>query len=581
MFNKLKKILKKSLRSSERGSVMSVTLIVITILSFSITTITSISVNLAGSTTLKLEQVNDENTAKGLIRQAMSEFEATITVDEAYDNFVINEIPRILSDYGVIVTDETANIPEYGVFGEIESRAFKFAYLLKNGNYLVKYSFVSNYGSSVENFNPFDYSIGTSGTLLMNGGYYDEIIIFGQEIYMGARAPYIRSGTTTESYTPFSSRVFPVLTTSGPSEIFASVSYEYCDTTCYTLDPFTLVESNYEEVEDSPLPDQGIISSTIINDFFGAFNYDDFAIEYVQNEAPTDARVITDSMTLDTLGAVVLANSDVITYAANGKTVLVMPTTPFIDITSDANYDFNNDKNLNFKDFSGYFLGDTAFLANININSDLSLVIDGDLTIYNDKSNKIKIEGTIVVTGDLYLTENDIDVEGSFFVFGETFVNFAEGEGIYTTGGNIGFAIIAKDNVWIEEIYESHTTAAAPPDFQAFIYTEESIFIDAVNSRLHISGSLFARALGLSANPMYIYDESLNPINGIIINSYRGYINNSGVAVPASNDSNNRFNMSKIQSANYQDRFINIPEFESLVTSYGNFTFETTEFLLE
>jgi len=579
MFKKIKNFLKNSLKSNERGSVMSVTLIVITILAFSITTITSVTVNLAGSTTHKLEQVNDENTAKGLIRQAISEFEEVITVDEAYDNFILNHIPRILTDYNVIVTDETENIPEYGVFGEIESRAFRFAYLLNNGNYLVKYSYVSNFGSSVENFNPFDYSIGTSGTLLMNGGYYDEINIFGQEIFMGARAPYIRNGTTTESYTPYSSRVFPVLTTSGPSEVFASTSYEFCDTTCYTLNPFTLVEDNYDPVEGSSLPDQGIISSTIINDFFGSFDYDDYAIEYVQLFAPTDSREITDSMTLDTVGDVVFDNSEKITYEANGKTVLVMPTTPFINIDEDDNFDFSKKVDLN--NFSAYFPGDLTLSRGLSIEEEHSLVIHGDLYIENTKNNKTKINGTIIVTGNVYFIGNDVDLEGAFFVFGETFVNFEEGEGITTPGQNMGFSIIAKDNIWFEEIYESHDTSAAPTDFQAFIYTEESIFIDAVNSRLHMAGSLFARGIGNPTTQMYILDEDLVPINGIIINSYRGHINSSGVAVSSTDDSANRFNMSKIPRENYQDRFINIPTFDSIVTSYGNFTFETTEFLLE
>ena len=87
--------------------------------------------------------------------------------------------------------------------------------------------------------------------------------------------------------------------------------------------------------------------------------------------------------------------------------------------------------------------------------------------------------------------------------------------------------------------------------------------------------------MGDSLNPMYILDGDLNPINGIIINSYRGYINSSGVAVPYSSDSANRFNIAKISSTNYQDRFLNIPTFDSIVTSYGNYTFETTEFLFE
>ena len=75
MLKKIKKFFSKSHIINHRGSVMSVALVVITVLSFSITTITHVSVNLAGSTTVQLEKVNNENTAKGLINQAIGEFE--------------------------------------------------------------------------------------------------------------------------------------------------------------------------------------------------------------------------------------------------------------------------------------------------------------------------------------------------------------------------------------------------------------------------------------------------------------------------------------------------------------------------
>ncbi len=153
--------------------------------------------------------------------------------------------------------------------------------------------------------------------------------------------------------------------------------------------------------------------------------------------------------------------------------------------------------------------------------------------------------------------------------------------GITTNGNDYGFTIIAKDNVIIEEIYENHVSSALATQFSAFIYTEESIYIDAVNSRLNIEGALFARGLGVSGNQIFMDDESISPINGIIINSYRGYINNSGVAVPSTSNTANGFIIEKISSGNYQDRFYNIPVFESLVQIPGLYTFETSEWLLE
>lgn len=117
--------------------------------------------------------------------------------------------------------------------------------------------------------------------------------------------------------------------------------------------------------------------------------------------------------------------------------------------------------------------------------------------------------------------------------------------------------------------------------FSVFWYTEESIFVDSVNSRLNIQGALFARGLGVSTNKIFMDDESLTPLNGIIVNSYKGYIKNSGSAVPSTSDSANGFYLTKIASTNYQDRFFNIPVFESLVQIPGLYTFETSEWLLE
>ena len=130
-------------------------------------------------------------------------------------------------------------------------------------------------------------------------------------------------------------------------------------------------------------------------------------------------------------------------------------------------------------------------------------------------------------------------------------------------------------------IYENHVSSAQAGMFSAFFYTEESIYIDAVNSRLYFEGSLFARALGVSGNPIFYDDESAQQINGIIVNSYRGYINGSGSAVPSTSDDANGFYIEKIDSANYQDRFYNIPVFESLIHNPGTYIFDKSEWYIE
>ena len=210
-----------------------------------------------------------------------------------------------------------------------------------------------------------------------------------------------------------------------------------------------------------------------------------------------------------------------------------------------------------------------------------SLFVIGDLTIDNQEGTTLDLEGTFVVTGDLYFTGNNVDIEGTFFVFGETYMNFNDDNGIITQGQNDGFSLICQDNIIIEEIFVSHVNSTAPTQFAIFIYTEESIWIDAVNGKFHIEGAMYARGQGVSGNEIFLNDESSNPMRGIIINSYRGYINGSGVAVPTTPDSTNRFNIEKIPGENFQSKFRNIPVFETLITSIDNWVFETSEFYIE
>lgn len=587
MLKRIKNLYKKSVVSNERGSAMSVALIVITILTFSMTTMTNISVNLAGSTTHKITQVNEENYAKGLIKQAIAEFEVYIDSVAALDTVIAN-----ITDYGVVVTDESDNIvyDPLDVFGTgaggHESRIFKFAYTMADGDVLVMFAYVSNGGSASASLNPFDFSMGTNESLIMNGGYYDEIWLYGQEVYLASVAPFVQSGTTTQHVTPISSAIYPVLTPAATaSVIYATDLFEVCETgsTCYTTNvsanPFIINESNFIDVASSSIPDQGEMATETIYDFFGSYDYDEDAIDYIQNDAPTDSRTITDAMTLATSGAVVLANSDVITYKPNGQPNKPIPTTPFINITTDTNWDFSEDHN--FKDFSPFVIGNVTLNYDVLLKSNESMFIDGDLTIDNQSGLNLSLEGTFVVTGDLYFTGNSVDIEGTFWVFGETYMNFADDEGIVSFGNNAGLSIIAKDNIIIEEIFVSHVNATAPALFSAFFYTEESIYIDAVNSKFHMEGALYARGLGVSGNQIFLNDEVAAPMLGIIINSYRGYINGSGVAVPTTPDSNNRFRIEKVAQSNFQDKFQNIPTFETLITDIDNWTFDTSEFSLE
>ncbi len=589
MFKKLWKFIKSNKilnTGNEKGNVLIVALMVITVLTFSVSSITAYSVNLASNTTNELEDVNDENEGKAKIKLAIDEFRDYIRTSEGdYTSYINVEIPIVLTNYNVTVTDETDNIEGYGVNGDKESRAFKFAYTLTDGDVLIMYCFVSNFGSTVENFNPFDYTMGTNGDLVMNSGYYDEINLFGNEVYLAGEAPYVVNGGTSQNVTPQSSEVFPVLTTSGPSTIFYNYAYKYCEGSCFitngTADPFVFNQSNYIDVEGSALPDQGTVSEMLISDFFGTFNFNDYAVEWVRDIAPMGSRTLP-SFAFADLETTVLANSSPLTTKVQGKkTIAQWPSNvDFVDITTNISYvDFQSDFKQGNKYYSMVYNGDLHITDTIKIFDDESLLIFGDL--YLDATAAQNIEGALLVTGDLYIQGGMKDFEGSIMVFGETFINFDLGNGITTNGANIGFTLMAKDNIHFEEHYESHTSSAATSQITLFMYTEESIFIDAVNSRINMSGTLYARAQGNSGNNIFMEYESSAPVGGIIINSYRGYINGSGTAIPNVSDTSHGFSITVENNYNYQDRFVNIPTFDSIVVTLGEWDFFNSEFTIE
>ncbi|KFZ26458.1 MAG: hypothetical protein KQ78_01399 [Candidatus Izimaplasma bacterium HR2] len=592
MLKMLKKLFKRNLINNDKGSALSVAFIVITVLTFSLTTVTSMNVNLAGATTLKIEQVTDDSLVKALIRQAIGEFEDYIEATDSYEDFNNVEIPRILTDYGVVVSDVTGT-GDFVDYAGTDSYVYKFAITMDDGDVLYKYVFSSIYGSSVETFDVFDYSLGTNGKLILNSGLYDEVYLYGEEVKLASTAPYVVNGSTTQAETPNSSATYPTLTTSGPSTIFSEVSYDYCISSCFTLNgypnPFVINESNYVPVVGSDLPDQGTVSTMIINDFFGNFDYDEFFIDYLKTKAPKEDETITEpGMTMANAKATILSYADDLTWTTKNNGTFkkwVYPSTPFVNITTGYNthpseFDFTGEFSSQGNQYSLVYDGDLVITSGVSMDKTPtivdSLIIFGDLTLDGGD-----IQGAIVVFGDLYITGDTQDYAGTLFILGQTFINKDLNAGITTNGNDYGFTIIAKDNVIIEEIYENHVSSALATQFSAFIYTEESIYIDAVNSRLNIEGALFARGLGVSGNQIFMDDESISPINGIIINSYRGYINNSGVAVPSTSNTANGFIIEKISSGNYQDRFYNIPVFESLVQIPGLYTFETSEWLLE
>jgi hypothetical protein len=594
-WKKLKNHFKGTL-SSERGSVLSVTLIVMVVLTASVTAVTSLTIDQTTATSIKLETVNDEVTAKRLIQQAIKEFEIYIEANEdfaMYESFV--EVPTE-TKYNLDISDVTGTtgFEEFGVTGEGESRAYRFAYTLSNGTDLVMYSYASTTGSTVQNFNPFDFSLGTNGDLVITGGYFRDAAFFANNVYFQKRAAYIYNDTSAR-VTPASSGSYPDFNGNGSgADVYFKGVYEYCGGNCWDTDgvndPFVLQKSEFLDIDGSGLETGDFTQDTVISNFFGTFSFEDTVLDFVTQVGPTDSRTINDPITLDTIRDVVLANSGVpteecIDYKWRGRwyeyCYPVAPSDPYTDLTNEPTFTPLTDEE--YISSGAFYDGDLTVRHGFHMDDreDETLVIAGDLIF--DNSNYITIDGKFVVLGDLIFQGDEVDIDGAFYVLGQVFFNFDEGAGVTESGGTseYGLAILARDNIIVNSMWESHTSSRLPDEFDTFMYTEESIYIDAVNSRMNVNGVLFANAKGVSGNYIPVVDENDDPILGIVINSYRGYINNSGNAVPSTRRARNAFYFDVVNEVNLQNAFVEVPEFDSLVIIEGVYTFETSEFRYE
>ena len=610
MLRLIKKLFNKDIVNNQRGSTLSITIIVVAVLAFSITSITKATVNLSGSTTTEINAVNNESEGKGLITQAIKEFEQYITDTDSYTDYNNTEIPRVLSTYNVIVSDETANFDGFGDRDGNETKVYKFSYILNQGDSLYKYAFMSNSGSSYETYHPFDFSIGTEGDLILNGGLYNDIKMFGENIYVTNVAPWEETQLSyfgdTYHLTSGNAGTYPTFDYNGnQSQLWYGGDYKYCTSNCYDVtyngsNPYQINKSNYVDVEGSSLSDQGDIQNESISGFFNDFSFEDFLIEEATQHLPTDNRTITTPISLANFETVIRNNMDEITYRRNGRTVRSYPSTAYVDISNDVNYDF--DGGQEFLRFAAVYDCQAAGVSELRMWDgvrmqdwdDEGLIVLGDLVIDNGDSYNEQIRGTFIVTGDLTFTGQRLDfTRATFIVLGETIIDFDDGYGLYTTDNTYELSILGMDNIRIESQWNNYGTSN-PTEITGLLYTEESIMINAVSSKIVFEGAMFARATGNSNNPIFMDDDSGTQVNGIVINSFRGYVSRNYYFdrdiwqwtkqlnyINSNSDTANRFQIRAVPLNQIQNTFINLPEFEGVTVSDGEYTLETSEWKIE
>lgn len=612
MFKKIIQKLQKKSNQNQQGSVLVVALIVMVVLTASVAALTNLTINQEYSTQIKSETVYEETTGKGLIQAAIREFKIyseDIRDYRTYDRF---EIDKVFDTYGVTVTNMTDELgyESYGKTGDGESRAYLFTYpigendSIANSHTLAMEVYISSAGSTVQNMDPFDFSIGTIGDLILSGGYYGEANLYGENIYFGIRSAYTiynRNGVEVMRATRRGISTYPDFYLDGASSfIQANNDFKYCTGKCWEwnggTNPYNIMTSEYIDIAGSDL-EQGVVASGItINNFFGDFDYDQTLIDFVTTIGPTDSDTINTTITeatFDSIRDLVLANSGepYIWTPGNGNwgnwgnfwnewLKWIFPADePYTNITNlDTFTPLTNEEYLNY---GAFYDGDLTINDRLHMYDldDEALIIAGDLIIDNDYF--ITMDGKFVVLGDLIFQGATVDVDGAFYVLGETHFNFDKGEGLQeryelnrhgNRVGEYGLTLMAKDNVFFDSMWESDVSADRPEyKLDIFIYTEQSIFVEAVNSRVWVNGVFFSAAkgkvYGVDDTPAPVIDENGDPVNGIIINSYRGYTNTDETLTESTDIFDNGFYFLQVHEEVFREAYVEVPVFDSIVIS--------------
>lgn len=567
-----------TIQHNQRGSVLLTAFITMVILSMSIAAIMQLTINSYTATEIKTEILNDQSLGESLIKQSIYEFEQYMFTNKDFNLLDLVEVPFLETKYGITITDVTGTpgFTQFGVGSGEESRVYEFSYLLTTGRTLIMYSYISTAATLVPGITQYDFSIASNEYVVLNGGYIEDSFLFGRDIHFGYIAPFYNRVTLVPDTTPSLSGAYPSFRNPDwTSDVYYTNQYTYCTSNCYALGPtvndeFILQESEFVDIETSGLEKGTLYGGYGTTDFFSSFNIGNEIIDFVSNVGPTGSLTITDPMTLANIGTVVLANS------------AAAPTTePYTDVTADVLFDPAN--TVTTLNYAAVHNGNLTINRNFTItnNSTEILVVNGDLTF--DNPADINFQGFIVVLGDLTFTGNSVVVDGGFYVTGQTIVEFNELRGFQDGGGgaDYGFTLISIDNVLINSLWETHTTSNRPSIWNWFIYTDESIYIDAVNSRIYVNGVFFAAARGNSGNYIPMVNESAVPIMGIVIDSYRGYINTSGNAVPSSQENRNRFYFNSMTFAEISSTFFEIPTFGTLELAPEGPFFERSEFIIQ
>ncbi|MFW5914136.1 MAG: hypothetical protein ACOCSM_03635 [Bacillota bacterium] len=499
--------------TNEKGSVMSVAVIMIALLSFALTSVTAYSFRTAENTNRTVESNELSNRGKRLVSEAMVRFEEAVeqlVEDEGSD--IISEgretefwdemfpvVEDIEDELGVKIRESEEKIDGALESLDVGSKAFRFAYPLTEERSMVKYLFLSDYGTEWEAYDAFQYSIGSSENVVINGGGYNQSAdIYGHRLYNGYSTAY--KETPDSGYTVFEAGTYNY--PSGEDLTFTSPNYHYCEVgvsePCMSTDAsdnLVIEEGQYTQYEDD--------DNNYFSDLLTGFDYDKTFYSNLEEKLEVDTLLNEDNYETELNDMI---DEGTLSELSEGSETFTLTDT--------------------YNTLSDHTIIQQDTLINMG-NNDLdlngnTLIILGDLTI--ESVNAIHAPGQVYVFGDiLFDNDQDLRTNVNYYSTEDIEVTFDRGDGfeLYESGNNNeGMALFAGGNV---EINHSNTFEGGGGSRLAMmIIAQGSVKIDSAIEEFHIGGAIYAQGRKALDDVYMNSDGTLEAFEGLIINSFNG-----------------------------------------------------------
>jgi len=512
---------------NEKGSVLTVAVVMIALLSFSLTSITAYTFRTAANTNRIVEDNESQNEAKRLVQEGIVRFEdeimALVNTESGMDTFANFEtnyeddpiIEAIEADLGVTITEAENLFDAPIVETDVVARSYRVAYAVSDDRELVRYIHFTNKGIEYEEFNAFTYSLGSSTNVVLNGGeYLESADIYGGYLYEGYSTAY---KDTSGNYQIVDAGVFNY--PAGDDATFTSPNPYKCNTDrandpaldlCLSVNSENklVVHSDLYETVETP-------ESEYFGDLFSGFNFT--RMYYNQLEEHVEATALINDDTYYTYFTDAISNGEMeeLTTNITGTSNFTLNADSVIDGNATVNIGANT---LDLNGHSLIVLGDFDITSVSRIESPGQIYVFGDVTISNDRN--------IAMTANLYTT-------------GEINVGFDEGHGFEITANgqaNEGFGFFARGNI----VIDNNTTTALNNGarMSLFIFSEGSVKIDSSLHEMAFGGALYAQGITPLDDVLIERNGVQEPFNGLLINSYNGTIDPSGDTDPTPGDTN-------------------------------------------